>query len=176
MKKVYCNVKYVNGNSKEENGVSFITNYRYSSPHYMVVAYTTETHYERRLVPDSWFGTKEQNVLVEKKVPASLLPTYVEKIEDKYYDIVTGMEVVCYDGKSAPQLQFEDVRYEDIDTIYKFLMSMTPAHILIYKERFNEAYNNAVNQYAEEERKTNYISGFRDNNSDSNITKKKRHY
>lgn len=66
------------------------------------------------------------------------------------------MKVICYDGKSTPQLQFENVRYEDIDTIYSFLMNMTHAHILIYKERFNEAYNNAMNQYAEEEKNKLY--------------------
>ena len=32
MKKVYYNVEYVNGNSKEQNGVSFITNYNYLVP------------------------------------------------------------------------------------------------------------------------------------------------
>lgn len=174
MKKVYYNVEYVNGNSKEQNGVSFITNYNYSSPHCMVVTYTTRIYYERRWVPDPRCGIKEADVPVERKVPATLFPTYVEKIEDKYYDIVTGMEVACYDGKSTPKLQFKSVRYEDINTIYKFLTSMTPAYISKYKERFNEAYNSAMNEYAEEERKINYIDSFRDNN-DSNFTKK-MHY
>ena len=58
----------------------------------MITEYGTEVYYEDKKI-EKFFGTKIIKERKERKVVKKQFSTYVEEINGKYYDVVTGKEV-----------------------------------------------------------------------------------
>lgn len=141
----------------------------------LIIEMGIETYYKRELV-NKWCGPKYVNIQKERPKVVKSFPTYVEKIDDKYYDLITGIEVVtdsCY-RDMVPKLRCYTTKVNS-DEVYRFLKGMTSNDILLYKRKFIEAHNNTVRAYNDaiikQRSEEDYISRFRENN---NIQRKKR--
>ena len=141
----------------------------------LIIEMGIETYYKRELV-NRWYGPVYVNLQKERPKVIKSFPTYVEKIDNKYYDLITGIEVVtdsCY-RDMVPKLRCYTTKVNS-DEVYRFLKGMTSNDILLYKRKFIEAHNNAVRAYNDaiikQRSEEDYISRFRENN---NIQRKKR--
>lgn len=140
----------------------------------LIIEMGIETYYERTLV-NKWYGPVYVNLQKERPKVVKSFPTYVEKIDDKYYDLITGIEVVTGSYRNmVPKLRCDTTKVNS-DEVYRFLKSMTSNDILLYKRKFIEAHNNTVRAYNDaiikQRSEEDYISRFRENN---NIQRKKR--
>lgn len=94
--------------------------------------------------------------------------TYVEEIDGKYYDIITGTEAISeipkiygwkyvqkigdeyYDGNKklnkdlveSKKLKFDEMKEATIEEMYKFLKDLTDRDIELYHQRMMQALNN----------------------------------
>lgn len=89
-RKKFFTVYYNNGDGC---GVEFSSEYHnYITNNYMITEYGTEVYYEDKKI-EKFFGTKIIKERKERKVVKKQFPTYVEEVNGKYYDVVTGKEV-----------------------------------------------------------------------------------
>lgn len=89
-RKKFFTVYYKNGDGC---GVEFLSEYHdYITNNYMITEYGTEVYYEDKKI-EKIFSTKIIKERKERKVVKKQFPTYVEEVNGKYYDIVTGKEV-----------------------------------------------------------------------------------
>lgn len=89
-RKKFFTVYYNNGDGC---GVEFLSEYHdYITNNYMITEYGTEVYYEDKKI-EKIFSTKIIKERKERKVVKKQFPTYVEEVNGKYYDIVTGKEV-----------------------------------------------------------------------------------
>ena len=171
MEKKYYNVRYVNGDSDQKEGVAFYTKYfEYSRYHYMVAGYDTEVYYENKKI-EKLFGTKEIKERKERRVVGEIFITYVEEVDGKYYDVVTGIEVVksnffSYKENISDYAQSYNAGLDDkfiaelkkgmlwfsatgiqevnVGSVYNFLKAITESNrIELYYKKFYEALENA---------------------------------
>lgn len=140
----------------------------------LIIEMGIETYYKRELV-NRWYGPVYVNLQKERPKVIKSFPIYVEKIDNKYYDLITGIEVVTDSYNDiVPKLKYGYCTKVNSDEVYRFLKGMTSNDILLYKRKFIEAHNNAVRAYNDaiikQRSEEDYISRFRENN---NIQRKK---
>ena len=78
---------------------------------------------------------KNKNNTITKKIK-----TYVEKIEDKYYDLISGKDVFGRFGRFdtfEPKITFISNGYRSIHEVYLYLTSLTDEEIEAYLSKFN---------------------------------------
>ena len=61
-----------------------------------------EIYYEKEKVRGLFGGTEEKNVKKKRRIPRSYFDLYVEEIDGKYYDIITGEEVIRVENLGIP--------------------------------------------------------------------------
>ena len=170
MEKKYYNVGYINGDGDQEEGVTFWTqHFEYLVYYYMVANYETEVYYEKKKI-QKFIGQKEITERKERRVIGSKFLNYVEEVDGKYYDIVTGIEVSKYcwmgygkesileyflslgtnisdklmEGLRNGRLWFENAKEVSVGEVYGFLKAITESNsIELYYKKFYEAVENA---------------------------------
>ncbi|MDO4394759.1 MAG: hypothetical protein Q4C23_02105 [Mycoplasmatota bacterium] len=170
MERKFYNVYYNNVNVEGELKVSKM-NTTYSDNDfidgYFVKEFKQEPRYRKKEVKGFW-GTKTINEEYFVTVGSGKLMTYVEEIDGKYYDIITGTEAIseisnfyiweyvqkigdeCYSGNEklnkdlveSKKLKFCQMKKATIEEMYKFLKSLTDRDIELYHQRMMQALNN----------------------------------
>lgn len=170
MERKFYNVYYSNVNVEGELKVSKM-NTTYSDNDfidgYFVKEFKQEPRYRKKEVKSFW-GTKTINEEYFVTVGSGKLMTYVEEIDGKYYDIITGTEAIseisnfyiweyvqkigdeCYSGNEklnkdlveSKKLKFCEKRGATIEQMYEFLKSLTDRDIELYHQRMMQALNN----------------------------------
>lgn len=170
MERKFYNVYYSNVNVEGELKVSKM-NTTYSDNDfidgYFVKEFKQEPRYRKKEVKGFW-GTKTINEEYFVTVGSGKLMTYVEEIDGKYYDIITGTEAIseisnfyiweyvqkigdeCYSGNEklnkdlveSKKLKFCQMKKATIEEMYKFLKSLTDRDIELYHQRMMQALNN----------------------------------
>ncbi len=114
-RKKFFTVYYNNGDGC---GVDFLREYHnYITNNYMITEYGAEVYYEDKKI-EKFFGTKIIKERKERKVVKKQFPTYVEEVNGKYYDIVTGKEV--YKSKERSTKEILDCSLEKRNGEYYF--------------------------------------------------------
>lgn len=138
---------------------------------YFVKEFKQEPRYRKKEVKGFW-GTKTINEEYFVTVGSGELKTYVEEIDGKYYDIITGTEAISeisesyylYNWKDVQKIGDEYYYYDNeklnkdlveskklkfcektgatIEEMYKFLKSLTDRDIELYHQRMMQALNN----------------------------------
>lgn len=170
MERKFYNVYYSNVNVEGELKVSTkSTGYsdnRFEAG-YFVKEFKQESRYRKKEVKGFW-GTKTINEEYFVTVGSGWLMTYVEEIDGKYYDIITGTEAISeipkiygwkyvqkigdeyYDGNKklnkdlveSKKLKFDEMKEATIEEMYKFLKNLTDRDIELYHQRMIQALNN----------------------------------
>lgn len=171
MEKKFYNVYYSNVNVEGELSVSEEHVYYGFSFGYFVKEFKQESRYREKEVKGFW-GTKTINEEYFVTVGSGELKTYVEEIDGKYYDIITGTEAISeisesyyfynwkdvqkigdeyyyYDNEKlnkdlveSKKLKFCEKKGATIEEMYKFLKSLTDRDIELYHQRMMQALNN----------------------------------
>lgn len=170
----YKRVSYINGGDVIYNEKA------YRSYGNLVIMSRPDIYYEKYQVK-GLFGYVTMRERKERQQPLKVLPTYVEKIGDRYYDIITNTEVFKFDRLNY-RLQFCEELYVKSDEVYNFLVSLDKEDIAWYRCKFNDAVENAKSIYIKrmaeirrEEKKQmaqeDYISKFRESSSTQKKTR-----
>lgn len=172
MEKKFYNVYYSNVNVEGELRVSdlSITSDNDFGSGYFIKEFEQESRYREKEVKGFW-GTKTINEEYFVTVGSGELKTYVEEIDGKYYDIITGTEAISeisevpeiyrwkdvekigdeyyYDNEKlnkdlveSKKLKFCEKKGATIEEMYKFLKSLTDRDIELYHQRMMQALNN----------------------------------
>lgn len=166
MEKKFYTVYYSNVNVEGELRVSEEYVYYEFSFGYFVKEFKQESRYREKEVKGFW-GTKTINEEYFVTVGSGELKTYVEEIDGKYYDIITGTEAISesyynweyvqkigdeyyyYDNEKlnkdlveSKKLKFCEKREATIEQMYEFLKSLTDRDIELYHQRMMQALNN----------------------------------
>lgn len=123
MGKEYYNVTYNIGPTYRE----ILNDGNYDGTYEGGFVITAEDGYDNRY--------KNKNNTITKKIK-----TYVEKIEDKYYDLISGKEVFECFGRFdtfEPKITFISNGYRSIHEVYLYLTSLTDEEIEAYLSKFN---------------------------------------
>ena len=124
---------------------------------YLVKDYKNEK-YNVSEITKGLFGKKiEKKIEKAKVVPESYFPLFVEEIDGKYYDIITGTEVICIGNFSDVPFDTRYVKF-DVDSeilktgkivaymtekapepkVYDFVKDLTEDDIKLYIQRYNK--------------------------------------
>ena len=166
MEKKYYNVYYSNVNVEGEPKLSVGSDCGYEPYGYIVKENKKEIRYRKRQVKTFW-GTKTINEKYTVIIAKGNLSTYVEEVDGKYYDIVTGVEVIPeinipnweyvekkgndyeYKGKKmnkvmveSKKIKFVVMKKSSAEEIYKFLKSLTDKDVELYHQRMMQALAN----------------------------------
>lgn len=166
MERKFYTVYYSNVNVEGELRVSEEYVYYEFSFGYFVKEFKQESRYREKEVKGFW-GTKTINEEYFVTVGSGELKTYVEEIDGKYYDIITGTEAISesyynweyvqkigdeyyyYDNEKlnkdlveSKKLKFCEKREATIEQMYEFLKSLTDRDIELYHQRMMQALNN----------------------------------
>lgn len=172
MEKKFYNVYYSNVNVEGELKVSKMdtTCDNDFKSGYFVKEFKQEPRYREKKVKGFW-GTKTINEEYFVTVGSGYLDTYVEEIDGKYYDIITGAEAISeiseisdfynwkdvekigdeyyYGNKKlnkdlveSKKLKFCEKKGATIEEMYKFLKSLTDRDFDLYYQRMMQALNN----------------------------------
>lgn len=170
MEKKFYTVYYSNVNVEGELRVSEKYVYYEFLYGYFVKEFKQESRYREKEVKGFW-GTKTINEEYFVTVGSGELETYVEEIDGKYYDIITGTEAISeisevpeiyrwkdvekigdeyyYGNKKlnkdlveSKKLKFCEKRGATIEQMYEFLKSLTDRDIELYHQRMMQALNN----------------------------------
>ncbi len=166
MERKFYTVYYSNVNVEGELRVSEEYVYYEFSFGYFVKEFKQESRYREKEVKGFW-GTKTINEEYFVTVGSGELKTYVEEIDGKYYDIITGTEAISesyynweyvqkigdeyyyYDNEKlnkdlveSKKLKFCEKRGATIEQMYEFLKSLTDRDIELYHQRMMQALNN----------------------------------
>lgn len=166
MEKKYYNVYYSNVNVEGEPKITIYKNSGYEHYGYIVKEYKKEIRYREKQVETFW-RTKTINEKYTVIVAKEEFSTYVEEVDGKYYDIVTGIEAIPevnvydwkyvekkgndyeYDGKKmnktmveSKKIKFDVMRKSSAEEIYKFLKGLTNKDVELYHQRMMQALNN----------------------------------
>ena len=165
MEKKYYNVYHSNVNVESEPKLT-IHEYDYGHYSYIVKEYKKELCTRNKKV-ESLFGTKIIKEKFYNITPKEKFMTYVEEINGKYYDIVTGVEVIpevevydwkyvqkmgneyCYNDQKmnkvmveSKKIKFYGMRKSSAEEIYKFLKRLTGKDVELYRQRMMQALAN----------------------------------
>lgn len=166
MKKKYCNIRYSNVNIDGELKVSgFIIHGTGKTEGYLVKEYKREKRYREREVKGLW-GPKMIAENYTTIVATGKFLTYVEEVEGKYYDVITGIEVIPEkyvdwsqvekiddkyyykneelnkDNVESKKLKFVSKHYVSIKEVYDFLKGLTNEDVELYCQRMEQAIAN----------------------------------
>ncbi len=162
----FYNVYYSNVNVEGEHELSTY-NYNYDgfSGACFIKEFKQEVRYREKEVRNFW-GTKKVKEEYFATVGYGGLTTYVEEVDGKYYDIITGIEVIpeeyidwpfvekkgeryYYKGNEldknnveSQELKFEGKKSISVEEIYKFLKNLTDKDIELYNQRMKQALAN----------------------------------
>ena len=166
MEKKYYNVYYSNVNVEGEPKITIYKNSGYEHYGYIVKEYKKEIRYREKQVETFW-RTKTINEEYTVIVAKEEFSTYVEEVDGKYYDIVTGVEVIpevevydwkyvqkigneyCYNDQKmnkvmveSKKIKFYGMRKSSAEEIYKFLKRLTGKDVELYRQRMMQALAN----------------------------------
>lgn len=166
MERKFYNVYYSNVNVEGEPKLTIDDYGGYEHYGRIVKEYKKEIRYRKKQVETFW-RTKTINEEYTVIVAKEKFSTYVEEVDGKYYDIVTGVEVIpeikAYDWKyvqkigdeyyyhderlnkvmvESKKIKFYGMRKSSAEEIYKFLKGLTDKDVELYHQRMMQALAN----------------------------------
>ncbi len=167
MEKKYYNVYYSNVNLEGEPELAVKEYLEYEINSYIVKEYKKEFRYRKKEVHGLW-GVKTKEEKYVALVAKEKFRTYVEEVDGKYYDIITGIEVIpeieVYDWTKV-EIREENYQYYDkklpkdnVESksikfttknkatslqVYRFLTSLSSWDIKLYCQKMEQARINA---------------------------------
>lgn len=165
MERKFYTVYYSNVNVEGEHELSGYYYYYGLDIGYFIKEFKQEVRYREKEVRNFW-GTKKVKEEYFVTVGSGELKTYVEEVDGKYYDIITGIETIpeeyidwpfvekkgeryYYKGNEldknnveSQELKFKGKKSISVEEIYKILKNLTDEDIELYNQRMKQALAN----------------------------------
>lgn len=165
MERKFYTVYYSNVNVEGEHELSGYYYYYGLDIGYFIKEFKQEVRYREKEVRNFW-GTKKVKEEYFVTVGSGKLKTYVEEVDGKYYDIITGIETIpeeyidwpfvekkgeryYYKGNEldknnveSQELKFKGKKSISVEEIYKILKNLTDEDIELYNQRMKQALAN----------------------------------